>query len=117
MPWLNQRIKNAKVVKAWQHLGHRHHAWPPSLLNQGVVLHKGGTLIATGHTVERYIGNPQTVQHCMNVYAWALENYAEGVRAAFKGHALTKAQFAAALSFHWNTGAIGKAAWVLECLG
>lgn len=71
-----------------------------------------GMTNATGHTVERYINNPASVQHCMNVYAWALENYAEGVRRAFAGHVLTKAQFAAALSFHWNTGRIGDAAWV-----
>jgi GH24 family phage-related lysozyme (muramidase) len=67
---------------------------------------------ATGHTVNRYIGKPQTIQHCMNVYAWALDNYAVGVRRAFAGHAISKAQFAAALSFHWNTGAIEKALWV-----
>ena len=71
-----------------------------------------GMTNATGHTVERYIGKPQTVQHCMNVYAWALENYADGVRRAFAGHKLSKAQFAAALSFHWNTGAIETASWV-----
>jgi len=34
------------------------------------------------------------------------------VRKAFAGHKLTKAQFAAALSFHWNTGAIERAEWV-----
>lgn len=71
-----------------------------------------GMTNATGHTVERYIGKPQTVQHCMNIYAWALENYADGVRKAFKGVPISKAQFAAALSFHWNTGAIGRATWV-----
>ena len=71
-----------------------------------------GMTNATGHAVERYINNPQSLQHCMNVYAWALDNYAEGVRKAFKGTPLTKAQFAAALSFHWNTGAIGRASWV-----
>lgn len=71
-----------------------------------------GMTNATGHTVERYINNPASLQHCMNVYAWALDRYAAGVRKAFAGHVLTKAQFAAALSFHWNTGAIGKAAWV-----
>lgn len=71
-----------------------------------------GMTNATGHTVERYIGKPASLQHCMNLYAWALENYAEGVRRAFAGVTLTKAQFTAALSFHWNTGAIEKASWV-----
>lgn len=71
-----------------------------------------GMTNATGHTVERYIGKPASLQHCMNIYAWALGNYAAGVYRAFKGHKLTKAQFAAALSFHWNTGAIERAEWV-----
>lgn len=71
-----------------------------------------GMTNATGHTVERYIGKPASLQHCMNVYAWALQNYAAGVYRAFKGHAISKAQFAAALSFHWNTGAIERAHWV-----
>lgn len=71
-----------------------------------------GMTNATGHRVERYIGNPAPLQHCMNVYAWALKNYAAGVYRAFAGHKLTKAQFAAALSFHWNTGAIERASWV-----
>jgi GH24 family phage-related lysozyme (muramidase) len=71
-----------------------------------------GLTSATGHDVERYIGKPQTLEKCLAVYAWALENYAEEVREAFAGYSLTKAQFAAALSFHWNTGAIRRASWV-----
>lgn len=70
-----------------------------------------GLTNATGHNVERYIDNPQTLERCLSVYAWALNNYAEAVRAEFKGHDLTKAQFAGALSFHWNTGAIRSATW------
>ncbi|WP_353641306.1 hypothetical protein [Mesorhizobium sp. WSM2239] len=71
-----------------------------------------GLTSATGHMVERYIGKPQSLEHCLRVYVWALDNYAEEVRRVFKGVALTRAQFAAALSFHWNTGEIGKAVWV-----
>ncbi len=71
-----------------------------------------GLTSATGHNVERYIGNPQPLKKCLAIYAWALEKYAEEVREAFAGHALSKAQFAAALSFHWNTGAIKSATWV-----
>jgi lysozyme len=71
-----------------------------------------GLTSATGHNVERYIGKPQTLEKCLAVYAWALENYAEEVREAFAGRSLTKAQFAAALSFHWNTGKIKTASWV-----
>lgn len=71
-----------------------------------------GMTSATGHNVERYIGKPQSVAYCMKLYAWALGNYAVGVRKAFAGHKLTKEEFTGALSFHWNTGAVGKASWV-----
>lgn len=71
-----------------------------------------GLTSATGHDVTRYIGKPQTLEHCLAVYAWALENYAQDVRDTFAGYRLTKAQFTAALSFHWNTGAIKRASWV-----
>lgn len=71
-----------------------------------------GLTSATGHKVERYISRPQTLEHCLAVYAWALNNYADRVRQTFKGHTLSKAQFTAALSFHWNTGSIHKASWV-----
>lgn len=71
-----------------------------------------GLTSATGHNVERYIGKPQPLEHCLKIFIWALEKYARDVNEAFAGMALTKAQFAAALSFHWNTGAIKTAAWV-----
>lgn len=70
-----------------------------------------GLTNASGHNVERYIGKPQTLQHCLAVYVWALEKYAQEVREAFT-RPLTQAQFAAALSFHYNTGAIKRATWV-----
>ena len=66
----------------------------------------------SGHNVERYIDKIQTLEHCLEIYVWALEKYADDVRDAFAGHELTEAQFAGALSFHWNTGAIGRASWV-----
>lgn len=71
-----------------------------------------GMTNATGHTVERYIGKPQSLQHCMNIYAWALKRYAKQVEEVFKGHYLEEHQRAAAVSFHWNTGAIKRASWV-----
>ncbi|MDP3938205.1 MAG: hypothetical protein Q8R92_08705 [Deltaproteobacteria bacterium] len=71
-----------------------------------------GLTSATGHNVERYIDNPQPLQRCLDVYVWALGNYARQVDEAFAGHTLTKAQYAAACSFQWNTGAIKVAAWV-----
>lgn len=71
-----------------------------------------GLTSATGHDVTRYIGKPQSITHCLRIYVWALEKYAAAVDDVFKGFPLTKAQRAAAISFHWNTGAIKRAAWV-----
>jgi lysozyme len=78
----------------------------------GVPTWSVGLTSATGHKVERYWKNPQSLDHCLRVYVWALDNYADEVRKAFAGCDLTEAEFAAALSFHWNTGAISKASWV-----
>lgn len=71
-----------------------------------------GLTSATGHDVTRYIDNPAPLERCLEVYVWALDRYADQVREAFAGHELTEAQFAAALSFHWNTGGIKRASWV-----
>lgn len=72
-----------------------------------------GITSASGHKVERYIGDPQPLERCMDVYVWLLrENYLPAVERAFAGHDLSEAQIAAALSFHYNTGGIEKASWV-----
>lgn len=72
-----------------------------------------GVTNASGHRIDRYRDNPQSIARCLEIYIWLLrEKYAPAVRAAFAGYALTEAQFAAALSFHYNTGAIGRAGWV-----
>lgn len=72
-----------------------------------------GVTTASGHSVERYIDKPQSIERVMDVFMWLLEErYAPAVRKAFEGVSLTEAQFGAALSFHYNTGAIGRASWV-----
>src|SRR5690606_3806905 len=73
-----------------------------------------GMTSATGHRVDRYVGNPAPLQHCMNLYVWALRNYAKHVDEVFAGHRLTEAQYAAILSFTWNlgAGALRNASWV-----
>lgn len=79
----------------------------------GVWTWAAGITSASGHKVERYIDNPQTLERCIEVFAWLLETkYLPPVLKAFKGHDLTETQLGAALSFHWNTGAINKATWV-----
>jgi len=75
-----------------------------------------GITSASGHSVERYIGKPQTVEKCLDVYVWALEKYASDVRKVFSNKPLTESQFAAAVSFHYNTGAIARASWVKKWL-
>lgn len=76
-----------------------------------------GVTSASGYTVERYKDNPQTIARCLEVYLWLLrEKYAPDVMKAFGGHSLTEAQFGAALSFHYNTGAILRATWAKSWL-
>jgi GH24 family phage-related lysozyme (muramidase) len=73
-----------------------------------------GLTDASGHSVGRYKDNPVPMEKCVEIWLWVLEKYAKDVRDAFRGHDLTEAQFAAALSFHWNTGSIHKATWVKQ---
>lgn len=72
-----------------------------------------GVTSASGHSVERYKDNPQSLERCIEVYVWLLrEKYLPAVREAFAGYQLTEWQWASALSFHYNTGAINTASWV-----
>ncbi|QEL26165.1 lysozyme [Bosea sp. F3-2] len=80
--------------------------------SKGVLTWSIGVTNASGHNVDRYIGKPQPMEHCLAIYAWLLETrYAPAVREVFAKKPLTEAQFAAALSFHYNTGAIKSATW------
>jgi lysozyme len=73
-----------------------------------------GVTNASGHKVHpRYLSNPQTVTRCLEVYEWLIRTkYLPEVRAAFGRVQLNEHQLAAAVSFHWNTGAIARASWV-----
>ena len=75
-----------------------------------------GVTEASGHAVcPRYVDKPQTLRWCLEMYVRLLrETYAPAVLEAFAGHALLEHQFGAALSFHYNTGAIATATWVEE---
>ena len=80
-----------------------------------------GVTNASGHRVERYDtangGQRSTIERAVEVYEWLLRTkYLPEVRAAFRGRDLTEAQLTAALSFHWNTGAIAQADWVQSFL-
>ena len=78
-----------------------------------------GVTEASGHSIcPRYVDRPQTMRWCLEMYLRLLQEvYAPAVLEAFEGIDLTENQFGAALSFHYNTGAIGSAAWVEEWCG
>ena len=73
-----------------------------------------GVTNASGHEVyPKYKDNPSTMNEVLQVGTWLLEtHYLPSVLQAFKGKSLSENQLAAALSFHWNTGAILRADWV-----
>lgn len=72
-----------------------------------------GVTDASGHKVGRYKDNPQTIERCLEIYLWLIRtHYMPDVEKAFAGHALTEQELAAALSFHYNTGAILHTDWV-----
>lgn len=78
-----------------------------------------GITNASGHAVARYRDKPQKIARCLEVYIWALRTrYLPAVERAFAGTALAEHELGAALSFHYNTGAIERADWVaLFCQG
>ena len=73
-----------------------------------------GVTNASGHEVyPRYKDNPQSLARCIEVSVWLMRTkYLPDVLKAFEGHPLNEAQLTAALSFHYNTGAIRRADWV-----
>jgi lysozyme len=72
-----------------------------------------GVTNASGHNVDRYRNNPQSIERCLEVYLWLIHTrYLPDVEKAFAGHDLTENELAAALSFHYNTGAIENTSWV-----
>lgn len=72
-----------------------------------------GVTAASGHNVLQYKDRPSTIETVLDVYVDLLrKTYIPAVLRAFKGTPLTEAQFTAALSFHYNTGAIGRTDWV-----
>jgi len=73
-----------------------------------------GITAASGHPVHpRYLDAPQPLDHCLRVFLDLLRTrYLPEIAAAFEGHPLAEHELAAALSFHYNTGAIATASWV-----
>ncbi len=73
-----------------------------------------GVTNMSGHEVyPRYKDAPQPLEKCIEVSVWLMERkYLPPVLKAFHDLPLKEHELAGALSFNWNTGAIGKASWV-----
>lgn len=72
-----------------------------------------GITTASGHDIyPRYVDNPQPLRHCLDIFVGLLKTtYAPVVCETFPDHCLSENQFAAALSFHYNTGSVHRAEW------
>lgn len=72
-----------------------------------------GVTDRSGHSVSRYKNSPATIDRVLEIFVWLLmTNYLPAVLKAFQGYPLKEHELAAALSFHYNTGAIGTTDWV-----
>lgn len=115
-------VPRAQSVAAVDHLTDRivleileHEAIVPEAYKDSVGVWTWGVGVtnASGHAVMRYKDNPQTIQRCLEIYVWLLRTkYLPSVLAAFHGHPMAEHELGGALSFHYNTGAIGRANWV-----
>ena len=102
------------VGEILQHEGLAREAYRDSV---GVWTWSVGITDASGHGVARYRDNPQPLEHCLKVFVWLLETrYLPPVHAAFGAFDPAEHQLAAALSFHYNTGAIHRATWLKRFL-
>ena len=107
-------LTHATILEIAEHEGLVLEAYKDS---KGIWTWGGGVTAASGHDVKRYKDNPQSLEHVLAVYVWLLrEKYLPAVLRAFKGYDLAEHELAAALSFHWNTGAIERADWVKDVL-
>lgn len=98
------------VGEILQHEGLAREAYRDSV---GVWTWSVGITDASGHRVARYRDNPQPLKRCLEVFLWLLTTrYLPAVLAAFGACEPTEPQLAAALSFHYNTGAIARASWL-----
>jgi len=76
-----------------------------------------GLTDAAGIKTRAYINRPAPIEACIHASIDRVNAaYLPEINKVFAGHALNEAQLAAALSFHWNTDAIGRAHWVQDWL-
>ena len=102
------------VGELLQHEGLAREAYRDSV---GVWTWSVGITDASGHKVARYRDNPQSIERCLEVFVWLLTAcYLPAANAAFGAFEPAEHQLAAALSFHYNTGAIARASWLKRFL-
>ena len=66
-----------------------------------------------GHNARAYKDKPQSLEAALKAFVVAVRaKYGPEVEKAFAGVPLSEARYAAALLFHYNTGAIGSTGWV-----
>lgn len=83
--------------------------------SRGIWTWAGGIATTSGFDVLQYKDKPTTLDAALRATIdFMRTRYLPAVAKAFAGHDLTEAQLAAALSFHWNTGAILTAQWVKD---
>lgn len=109
-PPTTSRISERIMLEILEHEGIVLEAYKDSV---GVWTWGAGVTDKSGHSVARYVDKPTSLRRVLEVYEWLLRTrYLPQVLAVFQPMKLSEAQLGAALSFHWNTGAIGRADWV-----
>lgn len=79
----------------------------------GVWTWSAGLTAAAGIDPLRYKDSPALLEQALISFLSVMrDKYLPAVLRAFEGVEMSEAQLAAALSFHWNTGAIERAEWV-----
>lgn len=82
--------------------------------SEGVWTWAGGIAATSGFDVKQYKDKPAPMDVCLRATIdFMRRHYLPDVQRAFT-KPLTEAQLAAALSFHWNTGAILTTQWVQD---
>ncbi len=107
---LNERLNVKNILELMHHEAIIQEMYKDSV---GVETWSAGLTAASGINVRQYKDNPASLQVCIDAVVDRLRKvYVPRVLAAFKGKILSEAQFAAAMSFDYNTGAITRADWV-----
>ena len=85
--------------------------------SKGIWTWSNGIAETSGYDVLQFKDKPSDIEFALREGIKFMEKkYLPAVLRAFGDHPLTDNQLAAAISFHWNTGAIASATWVKDFL-